>query len=117
MLAAQSTPLRAHSQQQGDSNNALDRHRSDALWRSKRGSKCTLEKAALVAIGQRRRAKRAEKSRIQGSRNRPRCKATGKRTKAARQRKKPEHQVLGPQSTKEGGGDSSYYSESFVALQ
>lgn len=46
-----------------------------------------------------------------------RCKAAGRRTKAARQRKKPEHQVLGPQSTKEGGGDSSYYSESFVALQ
>jgi len=47
----------------------------------------------------------------QRSRNRPGGKAAAKNSNRTRQRKKPEHQVLGPQSTKEGGGDSSYYSE------
>ena len=47
----------------------------------------------------------------QRSRNRPRGKATARNSTRTRKRKKPEHQVLGPQSTKEGGGDSSYYSE------
>jgi hypothetical protein len=88
------------------------------VWqRSKPGSKRTLEKTALVAIGQRCGRKHTTKTSNQVSQNRPRRKAAGRTAQGARQRKKPEHQVLGPQSTKEGGGDSSHYSQSFAALQ
>jgi hypothetical protein len=67
-------------------------------------------KNELVAAGQRHDAAR-------NGNQRSRDRLGGKSANPPRQRKKPEHQVLGPQSTKEGGGDSSYYSECFAALQ